>query len=45
MRAERGDILTPTISKEFREVLTAERDADTWAAIVDENPGEFPIHV
>ena len=45
VRAERGEIFTPTISEEFREVLAGEMDADTWASIMDENPGEFSLHV
>ena len=39
--ARQGDIFTPAIAVEFREVLRLEMDADTWAAIMDDNPGEF----
>ena len=39
--AKQGDIFTPAIGMEFREVLRLEMDADTWAAIMDDNPGEF----
>ena len=39
--AEQGDIFTPAIGMEFREVLSSEMHADTWAAIMDDNPGEF----
>lgn len=39
--ARQGDIFTAAISVEFREVLRLEMDADTWAAIMDDNPGEF----
>ena len=39
--AKQGDIFTPEIGIEFREVLRLEMDADTWAAIMDDNPGEF----
>jgi hypothetical protein len=39
--AREGDIFTPAISVEFREVLQLEMDADTWASIMDDNPGEF----
>ena len=34
-------IFTAAIGAEFREVLRLEMDADTWAAIMDDNPGEF----
>jgi hypothetical protein len=39
--ARQGDIFTPAIGVEFRKVLRLEMDADTWAAIMDDNPGEF----
>ena len=39
--ARQGDIFTAAIGVEFREVLRLEMDADTWAAIMDDNPGEF----
>lgn len=39
--ARLGDIFTPAISAEFRRVLRLETDADTLAAIMDDNPGEF----
>ena len=39
--AKQGDMFTPTISAEFKKALTLEMDADTWAAIMDDNPGEF----
>jgi hypothetical protein len=39
-----GDIFTPTISVEFRKALV-EMDVDTWAAIMDENPGELSNQV
>jgi hypothetical protein len=39
--AKQGDIFTPTISVEFRKVLILEMDANAWAAIMDDNPGEF----
>jgi hypothetical protein len=40
-KARRGDIFTPAISREFRKALLREMDDHTWAAIVDDNPGEF----
>jgi hypothetical protein len=39
--ARQGDIFTAATGVEFREVLRLEMDADTWAAIMDDNPGEF----
>ena len=39
--AQEGEIFTPTISVEFRKVLRLEMNAHTWAAIMDDNPGEF----
>jgi hypothetical protein len=39
--AKEGDMFTPTISVEFRKALILEMDASTWAAIMDDNPGEF----
>jgi len=39
--AKQGDIFTAAIAVEFREVLRLEMDAGTWAAIMDDNPGEF----
>ncbi len=43
--ARQGEIFTPAIGVEFREVLRLEMDADTWAAIMDDNPGEFPNRI
>ena len=37
----RETYLRGAIGIEFREVLRLEMDADTWAAIMDDNPGEF----
>ena len=39
--AHEGDIFSPAISAEFKEVLALEMDAKTWAVIMDDNPGEF----
>ena len=39
--AKEGDIFTPAISAEFRKALLLEMDANIWAAIMDDNPGEF----
>jgi hypothetical protein len=43
--AKEGDLFTPTISVEFRKVLILEMNANTWAAIMDDNPGEFSNHI
>lgn len=39
--AKQGDIFTPAVSVEFRKALILEMNASTWAAIMDDNPGEF----
>jgi hypothetical protein len=39
--AHEGDIFSPAISREFKHVLALEMNADTWAVIMDDNPGEF----
>ena len=39
--AHEGDIFSPAISREFKQVLALEMNANTWAAIMDDNPGEF----
>ena len=38
-------MFTPTISVEFRKALILEMNANTWAAIMDDNPGEFSIRL
>jgi hypothetical protein len=38
-------MFTPTISVEFRKVLILEIDANTWAAIMDDNPGQFSSRI
>ncbi len=43
--AKQGDLFTPTISIAFRKALLLEMDASTWAAIMDDNPGEFPAQI
>jgi hypothetical protein len=45
MEAKQGDIFTPAITLVFRKALRAEMDAKTWAAIMDENPGEFSARI
>jgi hypothetical protein len=39
--AHEGDIFSPPISAEFKHVLALQMNADTWAVIMDDNPGEF----
>ena len=39
--AKQGDIFTPAISDEFRKVLRRELNDNRWAAVMDDNPGEF----
>jgi hypothetical protein len=39
--AHEGDIFSPAISAEFKEVLALKMNATTWAVIMDDNPGEF----
>jgi hypothetical protein len=43
--AKQGDIFTPTISAEFRKALLREMNAHTWAAIMDDNPGELSVQI
>jgi hypothetical protein len=39
-RAKQGDVFTPSITAEFKKVLVLEMDANTWATLMDENPGD-----
>ena len=39
--AHEGDIFSPSISLEFKQVLALEMNAKTWAVIMDDNPGEL----
>lgn len=43
--AKQGDIFTPAVSAEFRKALAVEMNVDTWAAIMDDNPGDFSIRI
>ena len=43
--AREGDIFTPSISVEFKQVLALKMNAKTWAVIMDDNPGEFPNEI
>jgi hypothetical protein len=44
-QAKQGDFFTPPISAAFRKALLLEINSDTWAAIMDDNPGEFPVQI
>jgi hypothetical protein len=39
--AAQGDIFTPAVSAELRKLLHVGMNAETWAAIMDDNPGDF----
>lgn len=39
--AKQGDIFTPTVAAAFKATLVLEMDAQTWASIMDDNPGAF----
>jgi hypothetical protein len=43
--AKQGDIFTPAIGVEFRKALLREVNANTWAVIMDDNPGELLARV
>jgi hypothetical protein len=43
--AKRGDIFTPTISREMKNVLRLQMDDSTWADLTDDNPGEIAKRV
>jgi hypothetical protein len=43
--AKQGEIFTVAISAEFRKVLRLEINPNTWAALMDDNPGEFSRHI
>jgi hypothetical protein len=43
--AKQGDIFTPTITVEFRRALIIEMSPNTWAAVMDDNPGEFSTRI
>jgi len=43
--AHEGDIFSPAISLEFKQVLALEMNAHTWTVIMDDNPGEFPNEI
>ncbi len=43
--ARRGDIFTPAIGAAFKKALVVVVDPGTWAAIMDDNPGDFTDRV
>jgi hypothetical protein len=43
--ARQGDIFTPAVSAKFRKVLMLEMNTRTWAAMMDDNPGEFSARI
>src|SRR5688572_9205719 len=43
--ARQGDLFTPTISGEFRKALLIQMNAETWASIMADNPGEFRVRI
>src|SRR6185436_19285552 len=43
--AKQGDFFTPAIRAEFRKALLLEMNANTWAAIMDDNPGKFSVKI
>ena len=45
VNAKQGDIFTPTISGEFKKALLLQINEGTWAAIMDDNPGEFSVRI
>ena len=44
--AREGDLFTPAVSVEFKQVLFVEMmNTSTWATIADDNPGEFTVRI
>lgn len=43
--ARQGDIFTPAVSAKFRKVLRLAMNIRTWAAMMDDNPGEFSARI
>jgi len=43
--ARQGDVFTPAISAVFKKALQLEMDTATWAAVMDDNPGEFSVQI
>lgn len=44
-KARQGDIFTPSIRVEFTKALLLEMNANTWVAIMDDNPGETSTRI
>jgi len=45
VNAKQGDFFTPAVSMAFRKALLGEMSSDTWAAIMDDNPGELTVPI
>ena len=44
-KAKQGDIFTPAIRAAFRKALLLEMNPSTWAAVMDDNPGDFSVQI
>ena len=44
-QAKQGDVFTPAIAGEFKKALRLQTNADTWAALMDDNPGDGQTHI
>ena len=44
-RAVRGDVFTPSVAGELIRRVRDQLDGNTWAALMDDNPGELPCEV
>jgi hypothetical protein len=44
-KAKRGDIFTPAVTGAFRKALLVEMDAQSWAFLMDDNPGAFSVRI
>jgi hypothetical protein len=42
-KAKQGDVFSPAISAQFKKALRLETNINTWAAIMDDNPGNFSV--
>ena len=43
--AQRGDIFTPNIRSAFMGALLLEVDPESWASLMDDNPGDFSVRI
>ena len=44
-KAKQGDFFTPPIAATFRKALLLEMDANSWAAVMNDNPGKFAVQI